>query len=81
MINWAYYPRSDSCPGHVRDVVEVFEAVSDEIDSSTHAGQVSNVAPGQSGDTVYCIGFACETIGQAGQVAAMYAPQRLAQIG
>ena len=44
MINWAYYPRSDSCPGHVRDVVEVFEAVGDEIDSFTHAGQVSNVA-------------------------------------
>ena len=44
MINWAYYPRSDSCPGHVRDVVEVFEAVGDEIDSSTHVGQVSNVA-------------------------------------
>ena len=43
MINWAYYPRSDSCPAHVRDVVDVFEAVGDEIDSSTHAGQVSNV--------------------------------------
>jgi len=44
MINWQYYPRSDSCPGHLHEVVEVFEAASDEIDSSTHPGQVSNTA-------------------------------------
>jgi hypothetical protein len=25
MINWQYYPKSDSVPSHLRDVVEVFE--------------------------------------------------------
>ena len=25
MINWQYYPKSDSIPSHLRDVVEVFE--------------------------------------------------------
>jgi hypothetical protein len=43
MINWLYYPRSDSCPEHLREAVEVFGAVGDEIDSSTHPVQVSNV--------------------------------------
>ncbi len=25
MINWQYYPKSDSVPSHLRDIVEVFE--------------------------------------------------------
>ena len=36
MINWQYYPKSDTAPLIASKVISVFEAVSDEIDSSLH---------------------------------------------
>lgn len=36
MINWQYYPKSDSVPSHLRDVVEVFEEQLNVFSSETN---------------------------------------------
>ena len=36
MINWQYFPRSDSAPSVALQVVESFEAKAQRIDSSSH---------------------------------------------
>jgi hypothetical protein len=50
MIRWIYFPKSDRPPQVVREVVAVFEAVSDDIDSTTHTldsnAVLSQVRPG-----------------------------------
>ncbi len=43
MINWIYFPLCDRPTKLAVDVVSVFEAVADEIDSETNLVQVSNM--------------------------------------
>lgn len=61
MINWQYYPRSTSCPDHLLKVVAVFETVSDQIDSSTHEVQVSDVVLAKVRPGLVAEGFEVES--------------------
>ena len=43
MINWIYYPQSDEPPPIVQQVVGVFEAIADSIDSKRHQYESNEV--------------------------------------
>ena len=36
MINWQYFPKSSSTPAHLKDVVDVFDSYTNDIDSERH---------------------------------------------
>jgi hypothetical protein len=43
MINWSYFPKSDKATRLTLKVVEAFQAVASEIDSSTHTFRSNEV--------------------------------------
>lgn len=61
MINWIYFPLSDRPPKSVVDVVKVFEAVANEIDSATHIEQESNVVLSKVRNGLVELGFLVES--------------------
>ena len=60
MINWAYFPQSVNPVPLALQVVEVFEEISDSIDSSTHDVQVSDAVLAVTADHFEGLGFAVE---------------------
>ncbi len=67
MINWYYYPLSDSPTQTVKNVVKVFEDVAGGIDSATHSKQVSDQVLVQVAKQLQQLGFAVETGKQKNQ--------------
>jgi hypothetical protein len=60
MINWTYFPQSKQATPMARKVVNVFEAISDSIDSQTNNGLVSNDVLHLSANGLESIGFKVE---------------------
>jgi hypothetical protein len=61
MINWFYYPLCDEPTQTVRNIVNVFESVADDIDSTTHGEQVSNLVLERVAHYLQQLGFQVET--------------------
>ncbi len=59
-INWQYFPKSDECPTHLREVVEAFAGVGVEIDSYHHDRQVSDDVLAKVRPGLKQLGFAVE---------------------
>jgi hypothetical protein len=60
MINWMYFPLCDHPPKLALDVVDVFEAASENIDSATHIEQESNVVLSKVRDGLLALDFRVE---------------------
>ena len=60
MINWIYYPLSDSPPNLVRQVAAIFESHAGEIDSTTHDIQESNEVLSKVAGGLASLGFLVE---------------------
>jgi hypothetical protein len=60
-INWVYFPRSSPPPRLGTLIVEVFEGVADEIDSSKSVGKSSNEVMSRLRDGLQQLGFRVET--------------------
>lgn len=60
MINWAYFPQSDSAPSHIQKVVDVFEKHTADIDSTTHDIQESNEVLAKIADSLESLGMQVE---------------------
>jgi hypothetical protein len=61
MINWFYYPLSDRPTKMACDVVSVFEAVADEIESSAHTVQESNIVLAKVRTGLVALNFTVES--------------------
>ena len=60
MLNWQYYPKSDSPPSLVLQVVTAFEGIHAEIDSNSHTME-SNAVLAIVSPSLAAIGFTVET--------------------
>lgn len=61
MINWIFFPLSDRPPRLVYEIAEVFENVSDNINSNTHEKQESNAVLAKVRDGLLGLGFQVES--------------------
>lgn len=61
MINWAHFPQTEKPTKLSFRVIEVFESISDSIDSSTHDVQVSNEVLAKAAKNFETLGFKVET--------------------
>ena len=60
MITWQFYPKSDAIPTHLSQVVHVFEARADAIDSPAHLLRSDDVLQVVQSDLL-SLGFSVET--------------------
>lgn len=42
MVEWQFFPQTQSCPGHLVELVAAFDSVNDSIDSANWEGQTSD---------------------------------------
>ncbi len=61
MINWYYYPLSDKPPQTVLNIVQIFEGVVSEIDSTSHSQQISDQVLYKIIKPLQQLGFIVET--------------------
>ncbi len=61
MINWSYFPRSDKPTALALRVVEAFEVIASDIDSTTHAKLESNQVLAKVEPQLALCGFKVET--------------------